>query len=61
MTDTPIAYRVPQACKASGIGRTKLYELMRSGALPVKRIGGITLIRRADLEALLASDEKTAG
>jgi excisionase family DNA binding protein len=49
-----IAYSVKDAVSASGIGRTKLYELIKAGDLPTSKIGSRTLIRRTDLEVLLA-------
>lgn len=52
MTDK-ISYTVNEAVAASGIGRTKLYDLMRAGELKPAKIGTRTLIRRKDLEALI--------
>lgn len=34
-----------------GIGRTKTYELLRSGEIPSYRIGRVRRIRRRDIEA----------
>lgn len=48
----PIAYSVADAVKVSGIGRTTLYALIGSHALPSVRIGSRRLIRRVDLEEL---------
>lgn len=48
-----LSYTINEAAAASGIGRTKIYELVRSGELPLVKIGARTLIRRADLEAML--------
>jgi excisionase family DNA binding protein len=31
--------RIPEAAKALGLGRTKLYELITAGELPVIRVG----------------------
>jgi excisionase family DNA binding protein len=31
--------RIPEAAKALGLGRTKLYELITTGELPVIRVG----------------------
>lgn len=47
----PIALRIPDASRASGLSRTKLYELMEAGELPSVKVGGRRLILRADLEA----------
>ena len=48
-----IAYRIPEASLATGIGRTPLYKLISGGELPIVKIGTRSLIRRIDLEALL--------
>lgn len=40
-------------CRWSGIGKTKTYELIGNGTLPVVKIGKKTLIRMSDGEALL--------
>lgn len=36
------------------ISRSKLYELMKAGALPYHRVGGRRRISRADIDAYLA-------
>ncbi len=48
-----LAYRVDEAVKASGLGRSFLYEHMASGDLPSIRIGGRRLILHDDLVAFL--------
>ncbi len=57
MTDThepaPLAYRIPAATKASGIPRSSLYALIKSGDLKVIKVGNRTLIARAELERLV--------
>ncbi|MCJ2105692.1 helix-turn-helix domain-containing protein [Methylobacterium sp. E-041] len=47
----PTAYRINGAAKELGVGRTKLYELIASGALPARKRDGVTYIRAVDLEA----------
>ena len=47
----PTAYRINEATKQLGVGRTKLYELIASGALPARKRDGVTYIRAVDLEA----------
>ncbi len=37
-------FKTPQACKTSGIGRTKLFALLASGEVAAKRHGGVNLI-----------------
>lgn len=51
----PIAFRVPAACAAAGISRTRLYELIAAGKIEAKACGGRTLILAASLHAFLAS------
>ena len=48
-----IAYRIPEAVQVTGIGRSKLYELIQQGTLRATKVGGRTLIARTELEALL--------
>lgn len=53
-TNRKLAYRVNEACAALGIGRTSLYELVKTGELKVIKIAGRTLVPRTELERLLA-------
>ena len=50
---TKIAYRIDEAVKASGLGRTFLYERIASGELKSIKVGGRRLILRNDLVAFL--------
>jgi excisionase family DNA binding protein len=45
-----LAYRVDEAVRASGLGRTFLYEHMASGELPSVKIGRHRLILHHELE-----------
>lgn len=49
----PIAYRIPDATRVSGIGRTKIYELIGSGKLKAVRVGGRRLVLAESLRTLL--------
>jgi excisionase family DNA binding protein len=49
------AYSVPEALAKLGIGRDKLYGLIREGRLPARKLGRRTLIVASDLEAFLKS------
>lgn len=51
----PIALKVPDAVRVSGLSRSAIYEAMRTGAIPAKKAGRRTLIRLADLDSYLAS------
>lgn len=60
MTDTPlepISITVPTALKLSGIGRTKLYELIASKQIRTVRVGARRLVDFASLKAFLTSRE----
>lgn len=52
-----LSLSIEESCTATGLGRTKLYEAIGSGALPAKKWGKRTLILKSDLEAFLASLE----
>ena len=54
---SPYALSIQEACRVSGVGRTKLYEAISSGELPSFKIGTRRLIRVTTLEAWLASFE----
>jgi excisionase family DNA binding protein len=54
-TIEPVAVSVENAARAIGLSRTTVWELVRGGELPAKRIGGRVLIRVTDLVAFVAS------
>lgn len=49
----PITVRIPTAVAMTGICRSKLYELIRSGELEVAKIGTSTLIKVDSLKRLI--------
>lgn len=53
----PITVRIKDACRMTGIGRSKLYLLIAEGAIDTIKIGSMTLIRVASLEAFLNSQQ----
>lgn len=53
-----ITYTMKEATAATGISRTTLYALIKAGELSPVKIGTRTLLRHADLEALV--DRKRA-
>ena len=55
----PLAHRIPDACQRIGLGRSSLYELIKSGHLRTVRIGGRTLIPESELQRLV-DDAKAA-
>jgi excisionase family DNA binding protein len=50
----PLAYRVTDAARALGIGKTSLYALFNSGTLTPIRIGGRTLVPADQLRRLVS-------
>jgi excisionase family DNA binding protein len=50
-----LAYTIADAAKASGLGRTSLYELIGAGKLEARKAGNRTLIPADSLRAYLAS------
>lgn len=53
----PLAYRVKDAARLLGMGKSKLFELIADGRLPARKIGSATLILRTDLIAFLEGAE----
>lgn len=45
----PLLLPLPEACKALGLGRSKLYELIASGNITTRKVGRKTLIPREEL------------
>lgn len=48
-----LAYRIDEAVRASGLGRTTLYAEIKAGRLKAVKAAGRRLIMREDLEAYL--------
>jgi excisionase family DNA binding protein len=46
---------VAEACAIAGVGRTKIYEAISSGALKARKFGKRRIILRSDLHAFLAA------
>lgn len=49
-----LAYNMKELGPATGLGRTKLFELCATGELVVVKIGRRTLVTAASAEALIA-------
>ena len=49
----PISLSIQQAVKMTGIGRTSLYEAIKSGGLRIRKCGSRTLIRYDDLKQFI--------
>lgn len=50
-----VSLSIPEAVKASGIGRTTIFDMIKTGRLPAKKLGARTIILRSDLEAFVAN------
>lgn len=50
---TPLAVRIREACRLTGIGRSKLYELIGAGEIEIVKVGTITLIPIHSLQSFL--------
>lgn len=49
----PITVRILEAVRLTGIGRSKLYELIASGDIETIKVGSCTLIPMASLHGLI--------
>jgi len=50
-----IAVTINDACRILGLGRSKIYDEINAGRLPVRKAGQRTLIRMSDLRAYIDS------
>ena len=53
----PLLLTIPQVCKALGLGKTKVYELIQSEGLPVVRFGKAVRVSPDSLQRWLARRE----
>jgi excisionase family DNA binding protein len=49
----PFTVRISEACRLTGIGRSKFYELIASGEIEVIKVGVITLVPVSSLTSFL--------
>ena len=49
----PITVRIREACRITGIGRSKLYELIAEGEIETIKVGAMTLVPVAGLRAFI--------
>ncbi len=52
----PLTVRIPEACRMTGIGRSKLYQLIGAGEISTIKVGAITLVPVASLRRFLKLD-----
>ena len=55
MNHEPLAYRIPDASRITGLGATKLYELIGQGVLDARKAGSRTLLTAESLNRYIAS------
>ena len=55
----PITVRIKEACRITGIGRSKLYELIAEGEIDIIKIGAMTLIPVDSLRGLINRARRT--
>jgi excisionase family DNA binding protein len=45
-----LLYTIPQCCRLAAVGRTKFYELVANGEIPIRKVGKKSLVTAADLK-----------
>lgn len=48
-----LTVRIPEACRLTGIGRSKFYELIAAGEIEIIKVGAITLVPVSSLTSFL--------
>jgi excisionase family DNA binding protein len=56
-----ISCTVPEACVATGLGRTKLYEEIAAGRIETCKVGKRVLVLVSSLENLVGTASRPAG
>lgn len=54
----PLTVRIPVAVRLTGIGRSKLYELIKSGDVEIVKLGASTLVMVASLRRLIQKSRR---
>lgn len=59
----PISVKIPEAVRLTGLSRSRIYELMKSGDIQFAKVGSSTLIivhsLRAFIQSRSAGDERS--
>ena len=55
----PISVRIREACRLTGIGRSKFYELVASGDIEVIKVGTMTLVPFDGLRGFIDRERKS--
>jgi len=56
----PLTVRVREACRLTGIGRSKLYELIKAGEIETIKVGHMTLIPMGSLARFIDAKRSDA-
>jgi excisionase family DNA binding protein len=51
----PISVKIPEAVRLTGLSRSRIYELMKSGAIEYAKVGSSTLILVESLRRFIDS------
>ena len=51
-----IGYSIREACQASSLGKTTIYNHIAAGRLRVTRVGGRTIVPAENLQALIKGE-----
>ena len=54
----PISVRIPEAVRLTGLSRSRLYELMKSGDIEFAKVGSSTLILVESLRSFIAGKRR---
>lgn len=57
----PISIKIPEAVSMTGLSRSRIYELMKSGDIQYAKVGSSTLILVDGLRAFLLSRRREPG
>ena len=57
----PISVKVPEAVRLTGLSRSRIYELMKSGDIAFAKVGSSTLILVESLRAFVNGRRSSAG
>lgn len=55
----PISVRIPDAVRLTGLSRSRIYELMRSGDIEFAKVGSSTVILIDSLRSFILSRKAT--
>lgn len=61
MVAEPISVKIPEAVRLTGLSRSRIYELMRSGDIEFAKVGSSTLILFESLRQFVESHTGSRG